>query len=209
MGQISKILSDALWEKKYLFGIRQINKIVVVNDFDRESKYCALGILYDHLVSSANSLKKKSLEAIARKMYKNALRINKNSTGAMVGFGRILLHKKDVRALRWYKMALEVTPRDTRLLFAYAVACSSLGRFDEAEHFFKRLWKRKGASFDYAYNLASLEFRRGNQRKAAYYARIALRLFVSLSVQERRSKGGRAFRAAMTDLAKTWPLLPS
>lgn len=199
--RLNKVYSQAAWSLKPRDGIRRLQVIHAVTKEDKELKWCYLGFMYDHLANPSWPKSRKQMEAAARYAYRQALRLNPNSTTAMIGMGRILVNREDIRALKWYHRAFQTDPNDPKVEFSLAYACSQLGKWDEAERRFKRLRRRKSLGFACAFNLAQLYVQQGNKKQAQHYAKMALRLFPSMPKNEKQSKGGRAFKAAMTDLA--------
>ena len=194
MNRFEKIKNDALWSFNYQEGIDKINHAIEKYGVNTMAFYC-LGILYDHLVHGTDDKKeKKRLEKKARSYYKQALKLDPNFAQAYYGLGRILLNKKDKRALVWYQKALDVNPKDSKLQYNFAYACNILGLYDQAEKRFQRLLKKDGESFGVYYNLAQIEDKRGRSVKAKAYARSAIKLFGKLSKKVRQSPGGIGFR---------------
>lgn len=184
----------------YRNGVRKLKTIHAITKAEKELKWCYLGFMYDHLASPSKPMIRKEMETAARYAYRQALRLNSHCTTAMIGLGRILVNRNNVRALQWYRKAFQVDPHEPRVEFSLAYACSMLGELDEAKELFTRLRRRDPVCFGYAYNLASLEARRGNKRQAKHYAKIALQLFPTLPRNERESEGGRGFKKTMRDL---------
>lgn len=199
--QLSKVYLEAAWSMRHRDGLRKLKAIRVSTNEEKELKWCYLGFMYDHLANPNRPSIQKKMEASARHAYRQALRLNPRCTTAMIGLGRILIHRNDARSLKWYRKAFQVDPTGPKVEFSLAYACSRLGKWDESERLFKRMRRRDPTDFGYAFNLAQLNARRGKKKQAQYYAKIALQLFPSLPKNERVSKGGRAFKAAMDDLA--------
>lgn len=199
--RLNKVYSQAAWSLKPRDGIRRLNAIHAVTKKDKERKWCYLGFMYDHLANPFWPKSRKKMEVAARYAYRQALRLNPSCTAAMIGLGRILVNREDIRALKWYRKAFQTDPNDPKVEFSLAYACSRLRKWDEAERRFKRLRRRKSLGFACAFNLAQLYVQQGKNKLSQQYAKRALRLFPSLPKNEKESKGGRAFKAAMTDLA--------
>lgn len=199
--RLNKVYSQAAWSLKPHDGIRKLKAIHAVTGEDKELKWCYLGFMYDHLANPLWPESRKEMEAAARYAYRQALRLNPNCTTAMIGMGRILANREDVRALKWYLKACQTDPNDSHVEFSLAYAYSRLGKWYEAERRFKRLRRRKSLGFACAFNLAQLYLQQGKKKQSQKYAKMALRLFPSLPKNEKESKGGRAFKAAMMDLA--------
>jgi tetratricopeptide (TPR) repeat protein len=199
--QLMNAYSQAAWSMKPRDGIRKLKTIRAVTREERELKWCYLGFMYDHLANPHWPGIRREMEAAARHAYRQALRLNPNCTTAMIGLGRILVNREDVRALKWYRKAFQVDPKEPKVEFSLAYACSQLDQWKEAIDRFKRLRRYKALRFACVFNLAQLHARRGKKKLAQHYAKIALKLFPSLPKKERESRGGAAFKAAMTDLA--------
>lgn len=200
--RLNQIYAKSAWALTHRDGIRKLRAVRVVTKEDKELKWCHLGFMYDHLADPTKPALRRRMEAHARYAYRQALRLNPNCTTAMIGMGRILLHRKDKRALAWYRTAHRTDPYDARAEFSLAVACSLLGELNEADRLLTRLHKRDPDCFGYAYNLATLKSRRGNRKLARYYASVALRLFSTLPRVEQRSKGAKEFKSVLENLAK-------
>lgn len=199
--QLNNVYSQAAWALKPRDGIRKLKAIHAVTKEDKELKWCYLGFMYDHLANPLWPKSRKEMETAARYAYRQALHLNPNCTTAMIGMGRILVNREDARALKWYQKACQTDPNDPKVEFPLAYAYFRLGNWDEAERRFKHLRRQKSFEFACAFNLAQLNARQGKKKQAQQYAKIALQLFPSLPKNERVSKGGRAFKMAMNDLA--------
>lgn len=199
--QLNNVYSQAAWSLKPRDGIRKLKAIHAITKEDKELKWCYLGFMYDHLANPLWPESRKEMETAARYAYRQALRLNPRCTLAMIGLGRILVNRESSRALKWYRKAFQVDPKEAYVEFSLAYACSRLGQWDEAERRFKHLRRKKSLKFACVFNLAQLNARRGKKKSAQHYAKIALKLFPSLPKNERASKGGRAFKTAMNDLA--------
>lgn len=200
--QLTRIYTKSAWALTHQDGIRKLRAVRAITREDKELKWCYLGFMYDHLADPTKPSLRTRMETQARYAYRQALRLNPNCTTAMIGMGRILLHRKDPRALTWYRKAHRTNPRDTRAEFSLAVACSLLGELNEADRLLTRLHKRDPGCFGYAYNLATLKSRRGNHKLARHYASVALRLFTTLPRAEQRSRGAKEFKSVLDGLAK-------
>ena len=203
--QLSKIYFKAAWSLDPRSGIRNLKKIKTVTKEEKELKWCYLGFMYDHLANPLWPKTRKKMEATARHAYRQALRLNPRCTMAMIGMGRILVNRKNPRALKWYQKAFQVDPKEPKVEFSLAYAYFQLGKWDEAEEIFKRLRRRKSFEFACAYNLAQLFVCKGKKKQAKHYAKVALQFFKSKPRKERSGEGGRRFQKAMMEIVQDLP----
>ncbi|MBI4256754.1 tetratricopeptide repeat protein [Candidatus Uhrbacteria bacterium] len=203
--QLSKAYLKAAWSLDPRSGIRNLKNIKAATKEEKELKWCYLGFMYDHLANPLWPKIRKEMEAAARHAYRQALRLNPKCTMAMIGLGRILINRKDPRALKWYRKAFQVDPKGSKVEFSLAYAYFQLGKFKEAECLIKRLRRRDPSDFGCVYNLAQLNVARGIKKQARHYAKVALRLFRSKPRKERSSEGGRRFQKAMMEIVQDLP----
>ncbi len=143
---IEKAFRMAVDNFRYQEGIRRIEKILKGQPVlkTNERILVKLGLLYDHLAMQQKIIKKRrALERHALKLYRFALRHNKNLPAAVWGIGRVWWHRRSRKAIKYAKLAYRLAKRLHMPAGLYAqnvgAAYKAVGNYNRCEY-----WLLKG-----------------------------------------------------------------
>ncbi|MBI2482325.1 MAG: hypothetical protein HYV76_02075 [Candidatus Vogelbacteria bacterium] len=166
--QINEIVRTAMLNYNYKKAIQDIEKILKKHPILRdEQRLCDLGMLYDHqAMVEKNVLKRKEYEKTAFKLYREILTINPGSmydSYALWGIGRIWLHRKNKKALKYAKEAAVLTKKMTGkaggMLLNVGLVYDELGNYKQAERWYLKTIKEDPGQLGLYINLTTLYFK--------------------------------------------------
>ncbi len=167
-----------MFSGRYKDGIRRLRALEKRSGFNELFLY-SYGILYDHLAMAVkNRARRSRLEEKARSYYLRAVKLGVGGVKPYWGLGRILLHNKKYKpALEYYRKAYNMRPASRSTRLAYATALSWAERYREARKLFEADRRKYGRGFRTSFNLADIENKIGNKKRAGKYALEALRFW--------------------------------
>ncbi len=182
---------------KFTQGIRELEDAAGQSPMlnNNDEFLTKLALLYDHEASRHSGRTRERFEARARGLCERALKANPKSYRAVWGIGRILWHRKDVRALKFARKAYHLRRRVTGTVGMYgqhvALIYEIMKKYKLAERWYLRGTLENPREFGVYLNLTLFYLARGDAVKAKHVAKNLDRRFQRKSPGFKKTAWGK------------------
>ncbi len=182
---------------EYKRGVVELRRILKKNSkLINPKSLSRLGFLYDHLVLQQKSKSsRKKLEDKALSLYRQALRLNPNFTGAVWGIGRVWWHRRSNKAIPYALRAYKLYKKEGGKGGLYAqnvgLVYESLGIYREAEKWLLKGLAENDKDFGVYLNLVVFYRLTHKFTKAKFFSKKLDQLYREEPYKFRRTPWGR------------------